>query len=156
MATSFLLDTSLLVGLARSANWALRTMDEFELNDRQVFTCTSIICRGEMLALAEKFGWGSAKRALLDGILARLPTVDLNNPSILQAYALIDAWTHGAAVAAPNQTPPPKPARSMGQNDLWIAATAHASKFTLLSADRDFEHLHGIWLDFVYVDQGMG
>ncbi len=156
MAASFLLDTSLLVGLARSSEWALRTVDEFKLNDRHVFTCTSVICRGEMLALAEKFGWGAGKRDVLEGILARLPTVELNNPSILQAYALIDAWTHGSTVAAPNQTPPPKPAKRMGQNDLWIAATAHASEFTLLSADRDFEHLQGSWLDFVCVDQGMG
>ena len=48
---------------------------------------------------------------------------------------------------------PPTPAVSMKQNDIWIAATAHVSQATLLSTDRDFEHLHGIWVDYSYVDQ---
>ena len=29
----------------------------------------------------------------------------------------------------------------MTQNDLWIAATAHVSRTTLLSTDKDFDHL---------------
>ena len=41
----------------------------------------------------------------------------------------------------------------MTQNDLWIAATAHVSKTKLLSTDKDFNHLNGIWLESVYVDQ---
>ena len=41
----------------------------------------------------------------------------------------------------------------MKQNDMWIAATTHASHATLLSTDTDFEHLAGNWLDFVCIDQ---
>lgn len=41
----------------------------------------------------------------------------------------------------------------MNQNDMWIAATAHAIEAVLVSTDRDFEHLHDAWIDFVYVDQ---
>ena len=41
----------------------------------------------------------------------------------------------------------------MTQNDLWIAATAHESQATLLSLDKDFEHLKETWLKFHYVDQ---
>ncbi len=55
-------------------------------------------------------------------------------------------------MAAPNDAPPPKPARSMGKNDLWIAATAHASGAVLVTTDRDFDHLHGIWLNREFVD----
>lgn len=33
-------------------------------------------------------------------------------------------------------------ARNMGKNDLWIAATASALDLTLLTTDRDFDHLH--------------
>ena len=40
----------------------------------------------------------------------------------------------------------------MGKNDIWIAATAHASKATLLSTDKDFDHLDGVWLKRLYVD----
>ena len=41
----------------------------------------------------------------------------------------------------------------MNQNDMWIAATAHAIEAVLVSTDRDFEHLRDAWIDFVYVDQ---
>ena len=40
----------------------------------------------------------------------------------------------------------------MGKNDLWIAATAHASGAVLVTTDKDFDHLHGIWLNREFVD----
>ena len=100
-----------------------------------------------MLALAEKNGWGEPKRRELDRVLAGLPQVDISKRDILKAYALVDAWTHGRPVAAPGDAPPPKPAKSMGKNDLWIAATAHATGAVLITTDRDFDHLHGVWLN---------
>ena len=106
---------------------------------------TSVICQGEMLALAEKNGWGHKKRTRLEQVLNGVPTLGISRRVILDAYARIDAWTHGQTVASPNNSPPPKPAVSMKQNDLWIAATAHASGATLLSTDTDFQHLDGIW-----------
>ena len=102
--------------------------------------------------MAEKSGWGHGKRDKLDEVLANLPVLDLNKPDILHAYASIDAWTHGKSAPTPKETPPPKPARPMGQNDMWIAATAHASNFALLSSDKDFQHLSGVWLQFEYVE----
>ena len=57
----FLLDTNLLLGFAREAPWAIRTRAEFNLGDRETMVFTSIICRGEILALAEKNGWGGKK-----------------------------------------------------------------------------------------------
>jgi predicted nucleic acid-binding protein len=35
----------------------------------------------------------------------------------------------------------------MGKNDLWIAATAYILDATLLTADGDFDHLNGSFLD---------
>lgn len=149
----FLLDTNILLGLVRSAPWAISTDEKLALSADNVVSCTSVVCQGELLALAEKFGWGQPKRARLEEILFRLPIVEINQPAILRAYALIDAWTHGQAVDAPGAAPPPKPARPMQQNDLWIAATAHAINFVLLSTDTDFDHLHGVWLNLEHVDQ---
>ena len=148
----FLLDTNLLLGFIREAPWAIRARTEFKLGDRETMVFTSIVCKGEILALAEKRGWGSNRRARLEAVLAQIPTLDISRQTISAAYALIDAWTHGKAVTSPQNTPPPRPAVSMTQNDLWIAATAHASGATLLSTDKDFKHLHEIWFDFIYVD----
>ena len=148
----FLLDTNLLLGFIREAPWAIRARNEFDLGDRDSMVFTSIICQGEILALAEKRGWGTNQRARLEDVLAQIPTLDISRQTILTGYALIDAWTHGKAVASPQNAPPPKPAVGMAQNDLWIAATAHASGATLRSTDKDFEHLHKIWFDFIFVD----
>lgn len=41
----------------------------------------------------------------------------------------------------------------MSKNDLWIAATAHVTGATVLSTDKDFAHLDGVWLEYRFVDQ---
>ena len=43
----------------------------------------------------------------------------------------------------------------MGKNDLWIAATAAVTGAKLLSADNDFDHLNGTFLDFEKIDLGI-
>ena len=52
----FLLDTGVLLGLARKAPWARQAWEQLPLNDQETAAVTSVICRGEILALAEKFG----------------------------------------------------------------------------------------------------
>lgn len=149
----FLLDTGLLLGLTRKAPWARHALDRLKLDSPEVLSYTSVICHGEILSLAEKRGWGGPKRVELEQVLRELPRLDINRAPILSAYALIDAWTHGRRVASPGDAPPPRPAVPMKQNDLWIAATAHASSAALVSTDKDFHHLHNVWFEFVLVDQ---
>ncbi len=143
----------MLLGFTRKAPWAQWAYDEFELGEAENMAFTSAICRGEILALAEKFGWGPRKRIELVHVLNQFTTVDINKDSILNAYAAIDVWTHGKEVTDPQFPPPPKPAVRMKQNDLWIAATTLASKATLLTTDKDFDHLDGVCLSRVWVDQ---
>lgn len=149
----FLLDTNMLLGFTREAQWALRARADHDLGNRETMVFTSVICQGEMLALAEKNGWGRKKRTRLEQVLNGITTLGISRRKIMDAYARIDAWTHGQTVASPNNSPPPKPAVSMKQNDLWIAATTHASGATLLSTDKDFQHLDGIWFQFIYINQ---
>ena len=148
-----LLDTNLLLGFARNEPWATHAREKYHLSDPETMVYTSIVCRGEMLALAEKNGWGGKRRSHLEQVLNKIPALDIGRSSILDAYARIDAWTRGKHVSSPHDAPPPKPAKPMSQNDLWIAATAHASAATLLSTDTDFKHLDGIWFGFIHVTQ---
>ena len=148
----YLLDTKMLLGFVRSAPWALRTREEHNLSDPARMVCTSIVCKGEMFALAEKFGWGSNKRTQLQRVLSRIPTLNLDD-DVVKAYALMDAWTHGTSVDSPDDASPPQPAVPMSQNDLWIAATAHVHSVALVSTDGDFDHLDDTWLQLIYVDQ---
>ena len=148
-----LVDTGLLLGFVRGASWALQAQARHELNASRTEVLTSAVCTGELRALAERNGWGVAKRERLDQVLGRLPMVGIHSAPVQAAYARIDAWTSGADAVGPSGEPPCKPARRLNRNDLWVAATAHAMGSMLMSIDRDFEHLDGVWLDFLYVSQ---
>lgn len=90
----------------------------------------------------------------LEKILGFLPRTSIDHPSILESYAQIDTWTHGRSLSSYSEKHPPIPAVSMGQNDLWIAATAHALELTLLSTDKDFRHLgKAAWFPYEYISQ---
>lgn len=45
-----------------------------------------------------------------------------------------------------------KSGRAMGKNDRWIAATAAATGATLLTTDRDFDHLTSLLLTRHWID----
>lgn len=61
-----LLDTGMLVGLMREAPWALKADAELDLSGPETLAFTSAVCRGELMALAEKRGWGAGKRERME------------------------------------------------------------------------------------------
>jgi tRNA(fMet)-specific endonuclease VapC len=58
---------------------------------------------------------------------------------VVVAYGEIDTASHSFG-------------HKMGKNDLWIAATARVLGLTLLTTDKDFDHLHPTWVDREWVD----
>jgi tRNA(fMet)-specific endonuclease VapC len=65
--------------------------------------------------------------------------VDISRGGIVERYAEIaDSTRRGG--------------RTLGQNDLWIAATASVVGATLLSTDKDFEEVEGAQLKHVWID----
>ncbi len=152
-ANRFLLDTNILLGIVREADWAIDALKRLDLEDKKNILFTSIICKGEILVLGNRNKWGREKRARLDEILNRIPCLDINEQS-LKTYSEIHAWTHGKSrIDSSIQNPSPKPAISMKDHDIWIAATAYDYKAALVSADKDFNHLNGVWIEVIYVDQ---
>ena len=81
--------------------------------------------------LAQRNGWGKAKLEALVNALDNLVVVDINHPSVVNAYVRLDLVSQSH----------PDGARNMGKNDLWIAACAKAAGATLLTTDNDFSHL---------------
>jgi tRNA(fMet)-specific endonuclease VapC len=65
--------------------------------------------------------------------------VDIRSQSVLEKYAEIDAYmvAHGHVV---------------GDNDVWIAATAAAAGADLLTSDKDFDPMHDVFLSRIYFD----
>jgi tRNA(fMet)-specific endonuclease VapC len=146
LAAPVLLDSNVLVNLVRGNSIGQRIASDHQLLERSERPLISIVTVGELRALAAKLGWGAAKQRQLDELLAELVVVNLNQGDIIKHYAEIDHYSDKVV----------KPARRMGQNDLWIAATTAATDAYLLTADRDFDHLSPRFIKLVRIDRDTG
>lgn len=140
----YLFDTSILLALVRGGPLGQYVNHTFSLAEALNKPIISIVSHGELWAMADRREWGEAKRETLRGMLNDLPTIDLNDPAIIQGYV---------AVHRKNLSHP-KGARNISANDLWIAATARAAEAILLTTDKDFLHLHPDVCFVQYVDPG--
>ena len=78
----------------------------------------------------------------MEQTLSDVVTVDLGHPGVVEAYVEFDLISQAH----------PDGAWNMGKNDLWIAAAAKAAGATLLTTDKDFDHLVGDHLDGEVID----
>jgi predicted nucleic acid-binding protein len=65
-------------------------------------------------------------------------------------YGKIDAYSQGKLKDI--SLPQGMSARNMGKNDLWIAAVAYVLEATLITTDKDFEHLSPALINLDYID----
>lgn len=135
----FLLDTSILLHLIRDNALGRRIQRSFHLLERSQRPSISVITVGEALAFAKKLGWGTRKIDALESLLHQLVVVPVNADPVLRTYAEVDDLLQRAG-------------KPIGQNDMWIAATAKATKTHLLTTDRDFENLPATYLTWTYID----
>ncbi|MDX2079953.1 MAG: type II toxin-antitoxin system VapC family toxin [Terrimicrobiaceae bacterium] len=147
----FVLDTGILVGYVRDAEYCRYVDARYRPLEAPNFAVISAVSKGEMLSLAVQFEWQQKKTQLLTEILAKLPALEIHRPAILQRYAEIDCYSKAKLPARP--LPSGSSARKMGKNDLWIAATASVLEAPLLTTDGDFDHLDGIFLSVLRIDQ---
>lgn len=91
------------------------------------------------MALGQKRRWGADKTDRMKELMGELIIVDINSQPVLEAYAELDAWSGSNG-------------KTLGKNDLWIAATAVATDSILLTTDRDFDPLDGRFLQRTYYD----
>ena len=128
MDNLYLLDTNVLVHLLRCDRVGLliqRRYDPLMIEPRPLI---SVVTAGELRSLAYQFRWGDKKREQAVFLLNYFRQTSIDNPDIIEAYAVIDAFSVRVG-------------RSIGKNDLWIAASAKIARATLLTTDRDFDHL---------------
>jgi tRNA(fMet)-specific endonuclease VapC len=150
MAATYVLDTNLLVHYIRGADLARYVDATYAPFEGDQIAFVSVVTVGEIYALAYKFGWGRRKRKTLQGLLDEIPTEPIYRQDIIDRYAEIDAY---AANKLPGQPLPPGASGFvLGKNDLWIAATSSVYRATLLTTDKDFDPLDGVFLDRVYID----
>ena len=136
---SFLLDTNILIQLARD-NWIGRSIDSrFQLRGRTESPLVCVVTVGEAFALARKLGWGSSKTSALENLIAQFSILDINSEEVVSAYAEIDCFLEQSG-------------KAVEQNDIWIAATTVVAGAHLLTTDKDFDPLYPAYLDRTWID----
>lgn len=131
-------DTNIFVHYVRRSPLFLRIEAKYGLAQLNPPPLISIVTRGEALSLAAQFQWGTARREELQRLLLRCVTVNLDHPGLVEAYAEMDAYSLSIG-------------RSIGDNDLWIAATARVTG-ALLTTDKDFDHFCPTFMQRDWID----
>ncbi len=134
-----LLDTNIVILLTRGGAIGQAIDDRFQLRARPERPLLSAVTLGEAMAFAQFRGWGESRSVMLSGLLRELVIVDIRNRVVLDRYAEIDTFLK-------------RNGRAVSDNDVWIAACASAAAATLLTTDRDFDPLHGTYLERVWID----
>jgi tRNA(fMet)-specific endonuclease VapC len=122
-----LLDTNVILYLLRGKAAGRWLNETYELGARAERPLVSVVVVGEILAFAARQRYGDDKREALPKLLGELVVVDVKSP-IAREYARLQAMVQGAG------TP-------IGENDIWIAATAAATASTVLTKDKHFRHV---------------
>ena len=148
MSNTYILDTGILMGYLRAAPYAEYLESTFPFS--QSFVVTSIVSIGELYAIAFRRGWGEAKVNKLAEIIKVIVPIDISDPNIVEKYGEIDAYNCGKHLT--KKLPKGMSDRKMSDNDIWIAATGAVLKATLLTTDKDFDHLNKIFLDVVHIE----
>ena len=145
---TFVLDTGILIGYLRGAPYAEKVDAAYAPTKSPNLAVISIVTAAELESFTLHRNWGKDKRDKLTQLLSLIPSTPVAHSSLVHMFAEVDAFNH-------RKHPSRKlvgSARAMGDNDIWIAATASVLKATLLTTDHDFDHLDGHFCKVIYVD----
>lgn len=140
----FILDTNIMLVWLRKAPLWEGIHKSYQPDFTNAFI--SIVTVGELQSIAYQNKWGAKKLLELETVLGRLVVIDINHDRILKNYAEIDAYSQGRHKSIPVSFS----ARNMGKNDLWIAATTMAVGAKLITTDKDFDHLDGVFFEVIH------
>ncbi len=137
--TLYVLDTSILVHAVRRGRVWDRIRARYNLLAVEPRPVMSVVSVGEMRSLAYQRGWGREKRDQLDFLLGYFRRMSIDTPAVIEQYALIDSHSQ-------------RRGRSLGKNDVWIAATTVDLGGHLLTCDTDFDDLDTRFLARTWID----
>ena len=142
MPTIYFLDTNILVHLIRRDALGQYLINNYSLYSLDPRPLISDVTEGELRSLAIQWKWGQQKREQMEFLLSYFWRITINTPDVFEAYAAIDAFSESIGT-------------SMGKNDVWIAAAAQTPQALLLTTDKDFDHLHPIYLSRDWIDPSL-
>lgn len=107
----------------------------------------SIVTEAEMKSIAIQRGWGQKKLKNLNALISQFLKIPVNTANQIKVYAEIDAYSkHKDPV---RKYPKSYSSKTVGKNDLWIAATANITNSKLVTTDGDFDHLDEVFVDLI-------
>ncbi len=139
---AILIDTNIIIELVRDGGEDIRNY----INPKKELIYISYVTLAEIQSFAIKLEWGVTRLLKLQNLLDNMEVIGIEEPTILNAYVEIDTFSQGK-----NQNIRSKLSQNMGKNDLWIAATASVLEITLITTDKDFDHLNGVFLDVFFI-----
>ena len=142
----YLLDTNILIYIIRGKRQFF--FETYGLDNPSNQVVYSVVTIGELRSFAVRNKWGIAKCQMMENLLLEFGAIDINTNSILNKYAEIDAFSKGKLENRPLSIS----SRTMGKNDIWIAATTSVLNATLLTTDNDFNHLHNEFIELQLID----
>lgn len=146
---NYILDTNILILLVKSKTFSEFFDQNYFSNSANTFFYTHITL-GELDSISKQNQWGEKRLILLKNLLKGFNLVKSTSIDIVQNYGTIDAYSQGKLKN--NPLPIGMSARNMGKNDLWIAASAIVLKATLLTTDKDFDHLSPSFINIDLID----
>ncbi len=143
----YLLDTNILIHYLRQSSLADYVERVYQplVPSPTMMPLISAVIQGELKSLSLQNNWGEPRKKQLALLLEKFLVVDIRIEAIINRYAEIDAFSQNKLKGRPLG----HSARNMGKNDLWIAATASVLDATLLTTDKDFDHLNNEFLTIV-------
>lgn len=137
---SILYDTNILIKIVRDKSETGKVRKS--VNPEEDAEFTSLINKAEILSIALQNNWGIRRMSRLEALFEEIIVIDLSDPQFLDAYVNIDAFSQGKHPKMHLEGS----AKNMGKNDLWIASTVSVLKFTLITTDKDFDHLDNVFI----------
>lgn len=132
----FVLDTNILLHMVRNSITWQKINQQFQPLSYQANV--SVVTLVEILRIAKNNNWGKKKMQFLQNVLNQLKVIRIEEDLVVY-YLEIEDFSQGKHKTIP--LPKGMSARNMGKNDIWIAATTQFIGATLLTTDKDFEHL---------------
>lgn len=121
---AFLLDTSVVLHATRANSSVPGAIDaQFGLSVSRFRPAICEVTVAELLAFSSS--WGNKRKALLKAQIEKTLVIPIAHPGVHQRWADISSSLRSAGLM-------------VGQNDIWIAATASVAGMTLLTTDKDF------------------
>jgi predicted nucleic acid-binding protein len=146
LSQAYVLDTSTLLHLIRGNELGQQLDSSFGLRAAMHRHAISIVTHGELQVLAERNDWGEQKRSALATALDNLVTINIDSEPLVRAYVQVEEACRKV----------PGGERKMGQNDMWIAATALLCGLPIITTDGDFRHLNGRLITVNWVNPKLG